>query len=148
MPSAIPPGPQSADHLTAEAERLLYLEGIRLFNEHRFFHAHEVWEDAWRSSVGIKREFLQGLIQCAVALEHYRRGNPRGVLSLFKTYERHFSSVPPMFLGVDIGEFRRAMRTALAPVLDAEPQAQRGDITLDLSRVPQLKLLADPTDDR
>ena len=49
------------------------------FNRHEFFEAHETWEDAWHMAWGIKHEFYQGMIQCAVALEHYRRSNPRGV---------------------------------------------------------------------
>jgi hypothetical protein len=124
--------------LTAAAEHALFLEGIRLFNSHQFFEAHEVWEDVWRESHGVKREFFQGLIQCAVALEHYRRGNPRGVLSLSASYQKHFSHVPPNFMGVDVSRLQQAMGIVLAPVLDAVPPAVRGEIALDLAQVPRL----------
>ena len=46
------------------------LRGADLFNRQQFFEAHEVWEDAWRESAGEERRYFQGLIQCAVALEH------------------------------------------------------------------------------
>ena len=51
-----------------ELERKLYYDGIRLFNGREFFEAHEAWEDAWHMACGIKHDFYQGLIQCAVAL--------------------------------------------------------------------------------
>src|SRR5215831_3541166 len=69
--------------MDVDLERKLYYDGITLFNEHEFFDAHEVWEDIWHMAFGTKFEFYQGMIQCAVALEHYRRSNPRGVVSLF-----------------------------------------------------------------
>ena len=42
--------------------------GIALFNQQRFFDAHEALEDAWRASEGEMRLLLQGLTQAAVAL--------------------------------------------------------------------------------
>lgn len=129
-----------ADPLAADNEHAMFVEGIRLFNSHQFFEAHEVWEDIWRASSGVKREFFQGLIQCAVALEHYRRGNPRGVTSLHASYQKHFSHVPPTFMGVDIGRFLREMKIALQPALDVVAPASRGEIVLDLARAPQLVL--------
>src|SRR2546430_14042890 len=79
--------------MTPEEERKLYFEGIQLFNEHEFFEAHEVWEDIWHMAYGTKYEFYQGLIQCAVALEHYARSNPRGVVSLYDSYRKHLRHV-------------------------------------------------------
>ena len=85
-----------------ELERKLYYDGITLFNEHEFFDAHEVWEDIWQMAFGTKFEFYQGMIQCAVALEHYARSNPRGVVSLYDSYRRHFKDVPAVFMGLHV----------------------------------------------
>jgi hypothetical protein len=43
-------------------------EGIRLFNDRKYWHAHEAWESAWRAlAEGPERTHLQGLIQaCGV----------------------------------------------------------------------------------
>ena len=130
--------------MTPEEERKLYLTGITLFNEHEFFEAHEVWEDAWHMAYGLKFEFYQGLIQCAVALEHYRRSNPRGVLSLYETYRRHFRDIPDIFMGLDVKSFLAAMHEALRPVLEAQPTPQKGQIQLDPARVPRIALQYDP----
>src|SRR5947209_14834421 len=92
--------------MDSDLERKLYYDGITLFNEHEFFDAHEVWEDIWHMAFGTKFEFYQGMIQCAVALEHYRRSNPRGVVSLFESYNRHFKDVPKIFMGLNVEEFQ------------------------------------------
>src|SRR5204862_3513477 len=87
--------PMSVHHpMPPDLERKLYLEGIELFNDHEFFEAHETWEEIWHMAYGLKHQFYQGLIQCAVALEHYLRSNPRGVMSLYKSYQTKFKDVP------------------------------------------------------
>ena len=127
-----------------ELERKLYLEGIELFNGHEYFEAHETWEDVWHMAYGIKHDFYQGLIQCAVALEHYRRSNPRGVLSLFKSYRPKFRDVPRPFMGLDVERFLAQMHEVLRPVVDADPLPERGQIELDLAKTPKIELLYDP----
>ena len=125
-------------------ERKLYLDGIRLFNGHEYFDAHEAWEDVWHMAYGIKHDFYQGLIQCAVALEHYRRSNPRGVVSLYKSYRPKFDHVPAVFMGLDVKKFLAGMRGALQPVIEADPLPEKGQIELDASRAPTIELLYDP----
>jgi len=127
-----------------ELERKLYLEGIELFNGHEYFEAHETWEDVWHMAYGIKHDYYQGLIQCAVALEHYRRSNPRGVLSLFKSYRPKFRDVPRPFMGLDVDRFLARMHDVLRPVVDADPLPERGQIELDLAKTPKIELLYDP----
>jgi hypothetical protein len=125
-------------------ERKLYYDGITLFNEHEFFEAHEVWEDIWHMAYGTKFEFYQGMIQCAVALEHYHRSNPRGVVSLYKSYTGHFKDVPAVFMGLDVKAFLSRMKLALDPVLSANPLPERGEIELDPATPPKIALLYDP----
>jgi len=127
-----------------ELEKKLYHQGIELFNEHDYFDAHEVWEDIWHMAYGVKHLFYQGMIQCSVSLEHYRRGNPRGVLSLYKSYTPKFQQVPPVFMGLDVKAFLAAMKHALDPVLLADPIPEKGSIELDLTRVPTIVLQYDP----
>src|SRR4029450_1047362 len=123
-----------------DLERKLYYHGIALFNAHEFFEAHEVWEDIWHMAFGTKFEFYQGMIQCAVALEHFRRSNPRGVVSLFESYNRHFKDVPRVFMGLNVEQFLGKMKEALAPVLSADPLPEKGQIALDTASLPQITL--------
>jgi uncharacterized protein len=58
--------------------------GGSLLAEDRPFHAHEVFEAAWKSSSGPDRELWRGLAQIAVGLTHARRGNARGAVTLLR----------------------------------------------------------------
>jgi uncharacterized protein len=63
--------------------------GGRLLAEGRPFHAHEVFEAAWKSTPAPERELWRGLAQIAVGLTHARRGNPRGAVELLRRGARH-----------------------------------------------------------
>ena len=77
-----------------------------LFNREEYFEAHEVVEDLWNettgSEKGIAREFLKGFIQAAVALEHHRRGNPRGFESVMGTATVYLRRADPAAGGLDV----------------------------------------------
>jgi hypothetical protein len=58
--------------------------GGSLLAEDRPFHAHEVFEAAWKTGPPGERGLWQGLAQVAVGITHARRGNPRGAVSLLR----------------------------------------------------------------
>ena len=64
--------------LTAKEEHDLLHRGVGLFNELRYWHAHEAWETLWRAAPDHERDFYQGLIQVAAGLLHLQRRNARG----------------------------------------------------------------------
>jgi predicted metal-dependent hydrolase len=82
----------------------LYLQGIKLFNSHAYFEAHEVLEDVWRAAPAPEKKFLQGLIQVAVALHHHNKGNLVGARSLLARASNNLSSYPEDFGGIRLGE--------------------------------------------
>ncbi|MFJ9812587.1 DUF309 domain-containing protein [Streptomyces sp. NPDC101158] len=53
-------------------------EAQRLLDAGMPFHAHEVFEDAWKSGPADERGLWQGLAQLAVGLTHTARGNTTG----------------------------------------------------------------------
>jgi hypothetical protein len=59
-------------------------EAQRLLDSGRPFHAHEVFEDAWKGEPGPERELWRGLAQLAVGLTHAARGNRAGAASLLR----------------------------------------------------------------
>ena len=87
-----------------------YLHGIALFNSAQFFEAHEVLEDVWREAPEPERKFLQGLIQAAVALHHYSRGNRVGCRSLLGRAGKNLSVYPDGHGGVDLQAFRHCLQ--------------------------------------
>ncbi|MBO1332183.1 DUF309 domain-containing protein [Streptomyces sp. VRA16 Mangrove soil] len=55
-----------------------------LLDAGRPFHAHEVFEDAWKSGPDEERELWRGLAQLAVGLTHAARGNATGGARLLR----------------------------------------------------------------
>ena len=86
-----------------------YVHGIRLFNQRRFFDAHEVLEDVWRAAPAEQKKFLQGLIQLAVALHHHSKGNTVGALSLLKRAASNLAAEPREARGIRVSELLQAI---------------------------------------
>ncbi|MFF7277768.1 DUF309 domain-containing protein [Streptomyces griseorubiginosus] len=59
-------------------------EAQLLLDAGRPFHAHEVFEDAWKSGPEEERELWRGLAQLAVGLTHAARGNVTGGARLLR----------------------------------------------------------------
>jgi predicted metal-dependent hydrolase len=99
-----------------------YLAGIDHFNRGEYFDAHEVWEDLWRNCDPADRLFYQSLIQAAVALYHWCRGNRTGANRLFASGRAKMAGYRPAHLGLDVDGFWRQLEAALAdPSADAPP---------------------------
>ncbi len=113
-----------------------YLEGIRQFNTGGYFDAHEIWEEVWLRSSGEAKLFYQTLIQAAVGLHHYGRGNMRGALGMHKNVMEKLDRLPDVFMSLDLAEFRRQFAGFFADV--EREQAPSGD-----RRPPLIHLLKD-----
>ncbi|NBE51459.1 DUF309 domain-containing protein [Streptomyces boluensis] len=59
-------------------------EAQALLDQGRPFHAHEVFEDAWKSGPERDRALWRGLAQLAVGLTHAARGNTTGGARLLR----------------------------------------------------------------
>lgn len=94
------------------AERLE--EGRTLFNEGRFFEAHEKWEEAWLEEAGASKRRLQGLIQIAAGLLKARSGSREAAVRLLEAgAEKLASPAAPQGLEDfvrDVREFARGER--------------------------------------
>lgn len=75
--------PAISDDLAVTPDEAVALGGS-LLAEGRPFHAHEVFEAAWKASSGPDRELWRGLAQIAVGLTHARRGNAQGAVTLLR----------------------------------------------------------------
>lgn len=88
---------------------LQYLRGIELFNAGEFFECHEALEEIWLPAQGIERDFLHAIIQAAVALHHYQRGNSKGAASVYERARRKLEALPPQMMQLDITTFARQL---------------------------------------
>ena len=65
-------------------EEKLFVEGIYLFNNKKYYDAHELWEELWSEYKLDDDVFIQGLIQLSVAFFHITNLNLKGSRNLFK----------------------------------------------------------------
>ncbi|MCX8061663.1 MAG: DUF309 domain-containing protein [Anaerolineales bacterium] len=80
--------------------------GIQLFNEGKFFEAHEHLELAWRAESSLKRYLYIGILQAGVAYYHIQRRNYRGALKVIARSRRWLNLLPQWCGGVNIGKLR------------------------------------------
>ena len=78
----------------------LFDKGLLFFNSGDYYQAHEIWEDLWRITEGPDRVFYQGLIQAAVGLYHFQRGNEKGARGQISKSIRHLTNftINPQFV--------------------------------------------------
>ncbi len=113
-----------------------YLQGIAHFNAGRYFEAHEAWEDVWMPCRDDARHFYQGLIQIAVCLHHFGRGNTRGARKLYFSSTRYLAPYGNWYLGVDLERLLEDFRHCLREVTGSESVAPQ--VVLDRQRLPQI----------
>ncbi|MEV0177489.1 DUF309 domain-containing protein [Streptomyces sp. NPDC050803] len=84
------PLPYGADGVDRQPEGVVrapertVTEAQELLDSGKPFHAHEVFEDAWKSGPEEERALWRGLAQLAVGLTHAARGNTTGGARLLR----------------------------------------------------------------
>ncbi len=107
--------------------------GIALFNERRFFEAHEFFEYAWKADDVDDRDrgFWKGVTQVAVGCCHAQRGNSRGALALLERAAGQLRHFPSPHWGIDTTALVSVARSV------ADQVRQRGaSASLDFPRLP------------
>jgi len=88
----------------------LFQQGIAQFNRGEFFESHESWELIWLPAAEPDKTFLQGIIQVAAALHHYRRRNLSGARSLLRRGLAKIEQFPADYRGLDLEGIRASAR--------------------------------------
>jgi predicted metal-dependent hydrolase len=115
----------TAVHLPAEAE-----EGVRLFNQRRYFEAHDLLEEVWLGRAGREKTFYQGLIQVAVGLYKIATGNQGGAVSQLGKGLDKLRSVLDLDAPLDLERLIRETEAVLARV-EALGQSRIGEFSLE-----------------
>lgn len=118
-----------------------FLLAIRQFNNRHWFECHETIEELWIGAEGEIRDFLQGTLQIAVALHHWRNGNQGGAVSLLASGVRYLERVSAVCFWVDVTALvahANRLRAALE-LLDKQSMA-----ALDQSLIPLIRTVSNP----
>jgi hypothetical protein len=65
---------------------------IQLFNDERYWEAHEVLEYIWKNATGTEREILNGIILVAAAFVHDEKDEPDVCISILRRARKKLES--------------------------------------------------------
>jgi uncharacterized protein len=138
----------------------LFLKGIEHFNRQDFFDAHEAWEELWKKESGPAKDFLQGLIQAATALHHFKKRNLKGAkilsesaIALLAPYDEFWRMPVRRWLG-DVGKIFKDLQGYSKEDLPGryDPGKNSFPILINEGQIPRITLLPeiyeDANDDR
>ena len=100
-----------ADEAPGELTRAL-----ELFDAGHYHAAHEVLDGLWESTHGADANFYKGLIQAAIAMHHFARGNDEGARKLYAGQRRLLAPYLPAHLGLDVAGFFAELARVLGPL--------------------------------
>jgi uncharacterized protein len=94
----------------------LAIEGMKLFNEGKYFDAHEELEIAWNEEKGRVRELYQGILQISVTYLHITRANYQGALKVHIRAMRRLKDWPEVCRGIQVGQLKRDCEVVMKEV--------------------------------
>ena len=82
------------------------LEAARLFNERAYYESHDVLEEEWADSRGVRREVLKALVKLAAGMYHLQTSGYRGAGSLLSSGLEALDALPPAALFFELPPLR------------------------------------------
>ncbi len=113
-------------------------EGIELFNDSRFFEAHDYFEALWIESSGRERLFYQGMVQIAVGCFHLLSGNHRGSLNQFKKGTQKLEKYLPNYFGVNL---EKLLKEVDGLMLDLQLHFDDKLEKIDIEKIPIIEFI-------
>ncbi len=87
---------------------------VKLFNDERFWEAHEALEQVWRGKKGAEREVLYSLIKTAAAFVHAQKGETAAYFRLLEAALKHLNRWDlDQYYRVNIAELKDEIQSLL-----------------------------------
>ena len=106
---------------------------LNLFNNHKWYEAHDAFEEIWNSVDGDERQVIQGILQVSVSQFHLSKGNLNGATILLGEGLGRIKTRTKINLGIDLESFCLRLEDLLRKLQCEE--------ILDENDKPFLKLL-------
>ena len=82
-----------------------FSKALDLFNNQKWYEAHDAFEDIWNTLDGDERQIVQGILQVSVSQFHLSRGNLNGAMILLGEGLGRIKTRTNINLGVDLVSF-------------------------------------------
>jgi predicted metal-dependent hydrolase len=97
------------------------IKGMELFNEGRYWHAHEALEEAWLAEAGEVRNLYRGILQAGVVYLHVTRANYRGAYKVYYRCRRWLDPFPSSCRGINVGRLKQDLDIVFSETLRLGP---------------------------
>ena len=86
---------------------------LNLFNNQKWYEAHDAFEDIWNTLDGDERQIIQGILQVSVSQFHLSRGNLNGAIILLGEGLGRIKTRTNIDLGIDLETFCKCLEHLL-----------------------------------
>ena len=90
-----------------------FFNALNLFNNQKWYEAHDAFEDIWNTLDGDERQIIQGILQVAVSQFHLSRGNLNGATILLGEGIGRIKPRTNINLGIDLETFCKNLENLL-----------------------------------
>jgi len=86
---------------------------LNLFNDQKWYEAHDAFEDIWNTVDGDQRQVIQGILQVSVSQFHLSKGNLNGATILLGEGLGRIKTRTNINLGIDLESFCKCLEDLL-----------------------------------
>ena len=92
-----------------------------LFNNKKWYEAHDAFEEIWNGLYGDERQIIQGILQVSVSQFHLSKGNLNGAMILLGEGLGRIKSRVSVDLGLDLFSFCKSLEVLLEKLHSKAP---------------------------
>ena len=96
-------------------------EALDLFNNQKWYEAHDAFEEIWNGLNGDERQIIQGILQVSVSQFHLSKGNLNGAMILLGEGLGRIKSRVSVDLGIDLCLFCKSLEVLLEKLHSKAP---------------------------
>ena len=90
-----------------------FFDALNLFNNQKWYEAHDAFEDIWNTLDGDERQIIQGILQVSVSQFHLSKGNLNGATILLGEGLGRIKNRTNINLGIDLETFCKCLEDLL-----------------------------------
>ena len=90
-----------------------FLNALNLFNNQKWYEAHDAFEDIWNILDGDERQIIQGILQVSVSQFHLSKGNLNGATILLGEGLGRIKNRTNINLGIDLESLCKCLEKLL-----------------------------------
>jgi len=90
-----------------------FLNALNLFNNQKWYEAHDAFEDIWNTLDGDERQVIQGILQVSVSQFHLSKGNVNGATILLGEGLGRIKNRTNINLGIDLESLCKCLEELL-----------------------------------